>query len=301
MKIKSTPTLPDISSVSFWIRVWEEARRNSILKVSQEVHPERWAEFYNRVADLWPQMGGRTRIPNGEIIEELLLQQVIRPGQSVLDVGCGPGTLALALAKKGIKVTAMDLSEAMIDVLRKKADASGIKGINTIQMDWQAFKPKSRFHLVLAAGFPQACEPSGISRLESLSRGYCALILGNGQDPFPFRRLLWNRIMKKPLPEGKLNLFCTVNYLLVTGKKPQMCHFNRPVTLSLSPDRVVDFYKYYFALFGKTGGKTETMIHEILTPYNQRGMIRARGRSASILVWWKKPEENRTCRKGQWV
>jgi hypothetical protein len=107
--------------------------------------------------------------------------------------------------------------------------------------------------------------------------------------------------MPKPLPDGRKNLFCTLNYLIVTGKNPQLRNFNRPVTLSLSLDRVLDFYKHYFALFGKTGQKTEEVIREILAPGSQKEMIRARGRSGSVLIWWKKPEENRTCQKEQWV
>jgi SAM-dependent methyltransferase len=301
MKTSPKPTYPDISSVSFWIRIWEEVRRTSFLKVSQETHPRRWAAFYDQVADLWPRMGGGSNRSHEGIIEELFLQKVIRIAQSVLEVGCGPGTLTLGLAKKGVKVTALDLSEAMLTVLRKKADSSGLKGVKTVQKDWEFFKPRSLFNLVVAAGFPQACTPSGITRLESFSRGYCALILGNGQDPFPFRQRLWNRIMSSPLPDGRKNIFCTFNYLMVTGKNPQLRSFSHPVSLSLSLDQVVDFYKHYFTLFGKTGQKTEEVIREILSSGSQKGMIRARGRSGAVLIWWKKPEENRTCQKGQWV
>jgi 2-polyprenyl-3-methyl-5-hydroxy-6-metoxy-1,4-benzoquinol methylase len=42
-------------------------------------------------------------------------------GKDVLDVGCGDGTLALVLAKRGARVAAFDLSPGMIEVARERA------------------------------------------------------------------------------------------------------------------------------------------------------------------------------------
>jgi ubiquinone/menaquinone biosynthesis C-methylase UbiE len=44
-----------------------------------------------------------------------------RPGQTVLDVGCGTGEVALHLAARGFDVHATDLSPDMLDVARRKA------------------------------------------------------------------------------------------------------------------------------------------------------------------------------------
>jgi SAM-dependent methyltransferase len=47
------------------------------------------------------------------------------PGDRVLDVGCGPGRHALALAARGIEVLGVDLSPDFVDLARSAAEAEG--------------------------------------------------------------------------------------------------------------------------------------------------------------------------------
>ena len=59
-----------------------------------------------------------------------------RPGESVLDVGCGSGALALPLARAGHDVCAVDFSAGMLDVLRQRASAGGLRNVTTIHAGW---------------------------------------------------------------------------------------------------------------------------------------------------------------------
>ena len=52
--------------------------------------------------------------------------QIFKPGQTVLEVGCGTGTETLSLARKGVRVIASDISQKMLDVLSKKASSAGL-------------------------------------------------------------------------------------------------------------------------------------------------------------------------------
>lgn len=50
----------------------------------------------------------------------------IEAGQTVLDVGCGPGRHALALARRGVQVTGVDASPEFIALARAAAAAEGL-------------------------------------------------------------------------------------------------------------------------------------------------------------------------------
>lgn len=59
------------------------------------------------------------------------------PSWSVLDVGCGAGTLAVPLAKRIASVTALDFSSVMLDLLRHSCREEGITNVSTIHGSWE--------------------------------------------------------------------------------------------------------------------------------------------------------------------
>jgi len=54
------------------------------------------------------------------------MEKFIKPGDSVLDIGGGPGRYSIWLAQKGCDVTLLDLSEQNIEFARKKAAAYNV-------------------------------------------------------------------------------------------------------------------------------------------------------------------------------
>ena len=61
------------------------------------------------------------------------------PGRqwSILDVGCGAGTLAIPLAEKVHSVTAIDFSKTMISILKDTCSERGITNINAREISWE--------------------------------------------------------------------------------------------------------------------------------------------------------------------
>jgi len=58
----------------------------------------------------------------------------VEKGMKVLDVGCGTGNFSIKLAKMGCDVTGIDISDNMLEIARKKAEAENL-GIKFLHMD----------------------------------------------------------------------------------------------------------------------------------------------------------------------
>ncbi|RKQ91090.1 methyltransferase family protein [Solirubrobacter pauli] len=75
------------------------------------------------------------------------LLDLVRPGDRVLDVGCGPGTLAAAAADRGAQVTGVDLAEGMVAEARRRHP-----GLTFLQADAEALPfPDGAFDVALGA------------------------------------------------------------------------------------------------------------------------------------------------------
>ena len=69
----------------------------------------------------------------------------------ILEIGCGTGRLLLPIARQGTKITGVEYSDSMLDVLRSKlnCESSEIQNLVTLhQGDARSFVLAERFQLV---------------------------------------------------------------------------------------------------------------------------------------------------------
>ena len=80
-------------------------------------------ESLTRYYDRWMNLitGGQDKRVRDAVLS------YIEPGDRVLDVGCGTGTLAIKAAQKRAQVIGIDQSPAMLKLAREKAQASGVE------------------------------------------------------------------------------------------------------------------------------------------------------------------------------
>ncbi len=78
-------------------------------------------------------------------IDHVVSELGLEPGMRVLDVGCGPGRHAYELARRGISVHGIDISQTFVDVAEKEAPA----GATFQRMDARAMPFEAEFDAVI--------------------------------------------------------------------------------------------------------------------------------------------------------
>ena len=72
--------------------------------------------FYRRYRPPYPE----------RLIARVAALAGLEPGDAVMDLGCGPGPLAIEFARLGLKVTGVDPEPAMLDAAREAAREAGV-------------------------------------------------------------------------------------------------------------------------------------------------------------------------------
>jgi ubiquinone/menaquinone biosynthesis C-methylase UbiE len=106
-----------------------------------------WAARYDLLA--WLFTRGRER----QLRERIIILARLRPGEAVLDIGCGTGTLAIAatrhVAPTGV-VCGIDASAPMIARARRKAAKAGVDVDFQVAVAEKLPFPDGRFDVVLS-------------------------------------------------------------------------------------------------------------------------------------------------------
>ena len=120
----------DFDSID-WNALWQkEAHRPDGDDAKSQ--KERW----DKRADKYEKRPQGERDKN-DYITQMLDRIEVKPDWSVLDIGSGPGILALPLARRAASVTALDISSEMLRRLEANAAKSDIENVRCINASWQ--------------------------------------------------------------------------------------------------------------------------------------------------------------------
>ncbi len=108
-----------------WRLLWRQSRSAKSWKSKNAGEWDKKAEAF----------AGRTR--DSAYVGLFLKHLDLGKDVSVLDVGCGPGTLALPIAEQVKQVTAIDYSKGMLELLNERAEKQGVNNIKTVHCSWE--------------------------------------------------------------------------------------------------------------------------------------------------------------------
>jgi SAM-dependent methyltransferase len=106
---------------------------------------------YRLLADLYDDVFGGSRAPVDRLRDAILGEDVLPQVISACDLGCGTGTTAVDLAKRGIEMFAVDQSPCMCRQATAKARKAGV-AMQVLVGDMRSFRLPHPVDLVISEG-----------------------------------------------------------------------------------------------------------------------------------------------------
>ena len=180
--------------------------------------------------------------------QDFLALADIRPQESVLDMGCGAGSLAIPLARAGHNVVAADFSSRMLETLQEGIRYyGGLDGrIDTLQLawddDWQAagIAPQSVDVAIASRSIATRDLKAALTKLTVTARRRCCITLIAGASPHLDEHIM--RAIGASVTRGTDYIYA-FNILVGMGLRPEVSYIDSPRrdTFDSLEDGVADF------------------------------------------------------------
>ena len=201
----------------------------------------------------------------------------IQPGTRLLDVACGAGQLTLPAARKGILVTGLDLAANLVQQVRARADAEGLK-IQVDEGDAENLPyPDASFDVVMSLiGSMFAPRPELVaSEMIRVCKPGGRIIMGNWTPAGHIGQMF--KVIGKHVPPPQIAPSpllwgdeATCRQRLGTGVKDlTITRYLYPFEYPFAPDKVVDFFIEYYGptnrAYKSLDEAGQKLLHEDLT------------------------------------
>jgi SAM-dependent methyltransferase len=213
------------TNVKNWISCWKSSRGTPDI-MSRLGSVELWNERADNFARVLDPRKKQKRM--GEIFSLLDEAGFETKGARVLDIGCGPGAIAIPLARAGAKVTGLDISYKALNYLKANAEREGLP-IETVESHWWTadiddLGLRNQFDLVIVSATPSIRDVETFDRMIACSRKYCyySHFLPGGRDRS--HEDVTRTVLKKESPRrsrgGMSGFMYNFMYLYLNGYRP---------------------------------------------------------------------------------
>jgi ubiquinone/menaquinone biosynthesis C-methylase UbiE len=265
---------------------WNEEWKKAQLRASYRKRRSDSTGFWNLKAKRYDHMENK----GNERAEQAIDRMGIDGNTSVIDIGCGPGTVSIPLARVAGIVTAVDPASGMIASLQEKASAEGLSNIRTINKRWEdvLIGTDLENHDVVVASYSLAMDDisSALEKMVDVSKTGVCLFWFAGKHSWG-RALLWSKLFGESYVAGPDHIY------LLNVLHQMDIHPNVEVTRRTHVQRFHSFddaVQQWRENFPELTPDQDEIIREHVRSALQQedGTFSSRTHIVTAMIWWKK-------------
>ncbi len=217
----------------------------------------------------------------------------LKKDYSVLDIGAGPGTLAIPISKLVHSVTAIDYSQGMLDYLHNSAAKANINNIKTVRCAWE-----DNWHdlgiaphdiVIASRSMNVAHLKKALIKTNNFAKKY--VFIADRINPTPFDEDAFNAI-GRPFHPGPDYIF-TVNMLYSMNIHPNITVLEFDKTKKFK-DRETAYSSFFWMFNELTVNEKEKLklyVDSLITKDTaDEVLVEPRLPVRWALIWWAKSE-----------
>jgi len=287
--IKVITTINPMTEMN-WNDVWKDQMRRSREASTARDCARIW-ESRESALKFW-----NTSQENRGRVEETIAGTEITPESRVLDIGAGPGTLAIPFAKRVSCVTVVEPAEGMLSVLREKMAEEGVDNISIVQKRWEyvnvAEDLDPPYDVVIASfslGMPDI--RAAIEKMIEAAEGRIYLYHFAGETHWDRDcRNLWPKLHGKEYQPGpKSDVLYNVLYQM--GIYPHMRAFRLQHAQRFSSmEEAMEHFRHQYHI---STAEQEAIVRDHLAQVlrEENGGFLLSASSIRVKIWWEKGQQ----------
>ena len=224
--------------------------------------------------------------------EQLISKMILSKEDTLLDVGCGEGSVTIPLSKEVKSITAIDATDKMLEILDEKIKSEGIENIKTVKDDVNDvnLEKYGKFDVVLASRVVNGIKsPKNVfSNFNEMANKYVFITLF-GPNNWKLEKDFHEYLSKEY--NGAPSYTILLNLLAEIGIYANIINLDvGPVRTYKTIEEAIDNGKWNLAKFSEEEQeKLPKFLNEVLIRDNETGLLsNTEDKPDWVLLWWKK-------------
>ncbi len=260
--------MDSIFNQTFWINEWEKDKSSDTYAVHKGFSTP---QYWDKASTTYDTSKKEVQDRRLEKALGLLRQKgLLFDGMRVLEIGCGTGLLAMALAENGARVTAMDFSQGMLDRFYERLSPDMADQITILSDDWHSIDIQKKgwekhFDLVIAFMSPGVANVTSFFKMMACSKNGCAIRGWAARQQHQILTDLWKKIMDTALEDKPQSILFKINLLFSMGLFPDIVFDTVEWDQQISLEQEFDSQMAFFSKVSDT--KSVKVLEKIIREY----------------------------------